>query len=148
MKKGFTLIELLVVIAIISVVAGLSVPFVQSFQTSSDLYTHANTIGRTFRRAQQQAMSGQNAQSWSVHIDNTARSFTIYEGDNYATRDQAQDFVTEFPAAFSISNDLSDEVTFAIYSGNPSVQGTATITSQNGGSFGIKVNSSGLIQIQ
>ena len=42
-RKGFTLVEMILVVALIGIVAGLSVPFIQSFGVSSNLYTHSDT---------------------------------------------------------------------------------------------------------
>lgn len=146
-KKGFTLIELLVVITIITIVAGLSVPFIQSFQTSTDLYTHALAVSRNLRRAQQQAMDGQNASSWGVYFDTAENDITLYQGTSYASRNQDYDFITNFPEGFSLSNDFADDINFAVYSGLPEVTGAATIFSQNNESFTISVNNTGVIQI-
>lgn len=146
-NKGFTLVELLIVIAIVTIVAGLSVPFIQSFQTSTDLYTHAVTINRNLRRAQQQAIAGQNASAWGVYFDTAGNDITLYQGTDYLSRNQDYDFVTSFPPRFFLSNDFTDDINFAAYSGRPNSIGTATIASQNNESFTISVNNAGVIQI-
>lgn len=145
--RGFTLIELILVIAISVIVAGLSIPFLQSFGVSTDTRTHALTINRTLRRAQQQAMSGQVDASWGVYFDTTGNEIILYQGDNYVARDTDYDQSTILEGGLTLSNTFGDDINFAVYSGTPSVSGTATITSQNNEVFIISVTSLGIIQV-
>lgn len=145
--RGFTLIELIIVLGILAAVAVLSLPFVQSFQVSSDLYTYVDTINRTLQRAQQQAIAGQESSSWGVYFDNPNKKFILFKGDNYASRDPDYDQETKYPAVFSISTDFGDEINFSLYSGSPSVVGTTTIISSNNETKYIVIKDSGLIQI-
>jgi len=130
-KKGFTLIELLVVLAILTAMAGLSIPFFQSFQTSSDLYTNTNSIMQTLRRAQQLAIIGKHADDWGVYFDSTNDQLTLFKGNSYSARDIEYDIQTEYGSAFSVTTDFGNEIYFTIYSGVPSIQGTVTVTSVN-----------------
>lgn len=145
--KGFTLIELILVIAITAIVAALSVPFVQSFQTSTDLYTHANTITKTLRRVQQQSIVGQNDSSWGVYFDNGIKSLIVFKGDNYISRDPDFDQPIEYPAVFNLTTDFGNEFYFSIYSGQPSASGLITLDGLNNESKTISITSFGLIQI-
>jgi prepilin-type N-terminal cleavage/methylation domain-containing protein len=145
--KGFTLIELLIVFAILVVVAALSVPFIQSFQVSSDLYTHADTITKTLRLAQQKAITGQEGSSWGVYFGNGAKKFILFRGDDYALRDQGYDQEEVYPDVFTVSTDFGDEIYFSLYSGQPSTNGTITIASANNESKDIVIKTFGLIQI-
>ena len=145
--RGFTLIELLVVIGILIIVAGLSIPFFQTFQASSDLYTHAHTITKTLRRAQQQAIAGRHESSWGVYFDNGDKKFILFKGQDYATRDQSYDEETEYPSSFSVSTDFGDEIYFSLYSGAPRTAGTVTITGQSSASKSISISDIGLVQI-
>ena len=147
LMRGFTLIELLVVIAILGIIAGLSIPFFQTLQVSSDLYTYADTISKTLRRAQQQAIIGQHDSSWGVYFNNGQKIFVLFKGDNYNTREQEYDQQSEYPQTFNVSTDFADEIFFSLYSGLPSAAGVVTITSPNNESENISISSSGLIQI-
>ncbi len=129
------------------IVSALSIPFIQSFQTSSDLYTYSNTVTQTLRRAQQQAIAGQSNSGWGVYFDNGGKKLILFKGENYASRDQTYDQITDYLEIFSISAGFGDEVYFAIYSGKPSVSGDVTIISPNEGAKVISINSIGLIQI-
>ena len=144
--RGFTLVELLIVIAILGIVGGLSVPFIQSFQVSSDLATHSNTIARTLRRAQMQAITGLDSQSWGVYFDSAGKKLILFQGDDFATRDQSLDQQLDYSESFSVSTDFSDEIYFVIYSGSPSVSGVVIVASLND-SKNISIDSFGLIQV-
>ena len=71
--KAFTLIELLIVIAIVMILGALSVPFFQSFQVSSELYTFTDEVTRMLRYVQASAISGQSDGSWGIKFDEASR---------------------------------------------------------------------------
>ena len=121
------MVELLIVLAIFTIVAVFSFPFLQTFQTSSDLYTHADSITRTLRRAQHQAMSGQDGSSWGVYFDSGNDKFILFKGEDYATRDPEYDLETEYSEIFDVTTTFGQEVYFSVYSGTSST-GAATTT--------------------
>lgn len=145
---GFTLIELILVIAMLAIIGGMSVPFFQSFQVTSDLATYSDTVARTLRRAQAQARAGQNTNSWGVFFDTASNDITLFYGDDYATRDITFDQTESFASSFTLSTDFSDEIYFTIFSGDPSTTGSVTLTSQNNDTKTISINSLGVISIQ
>lgn len=146
--KGFTLIELLVVLGILIVVAGLSVPFFQSFQTSSDLYTNANSVMQTLRRAQQQALIGKHSDDWGVYFDSANSSLVIFKGNDYISRDLEYDISFEYSPAFDITTDFGDQIYFTVYSGMPSSEGLVAVTSINTGQTKvISISSQSIIEI-
>lgn len=147
-SKGFTLIELIIVMAILAVVGALSVPFIQSFQVSSNLSTHTTTITQTLRRAQQQAIAGQNSSSWGVYFDDGVKMFILFLGNDFATRDQSYDLATDYPEVFTVTTNFADEIYFSIFSGQPSTVGTVNVSSLNNETKTISIDSFGLIQIQ
>ncbi|MBI3290827.1 prepilin-type N-terminal cleavage/methylation domain-containing protein [Candidatus Falkowbacteria bacterium] len=146
--RGFTLLELLIVIAILSIIGALSIPFIQIFQTSTDLYTHAYSISKTLQRAQQQALAGKNSSSWGVFFDDPSKRLIMFSGENFASRDQTYDLAINYPPSFVLSTDFGDEVYFAVYSGLPSVGGTITVANSNNQSQTVSVGDFGLIQIE
>ena len=147
LMRGFTLIELIIVLGILVVVSALSIPFIQTFQVSSDLYTHTNTLVKTLRRAQHQAVTGLNDSSWGVYFANGNKKFVLFKGEDYITRDQSYDQETDYPEIFNITTDFGSEIYFSLYSGQPSTVGLVTITSPNNKSKTISIANSGLIQI-
>ena len=144
---GFTLIELALVLGIFAAVAVLSMPFLQSFKVSSDLYSYVNDVNATIRRAQQQAVAGLNNSSWGVHFDNSGKKIILFKGESYATRDQPYDQETSYPEVFNISSSFGQEIYFSLHSGRPSVNGTVTLTGPNNEAKTINISDFGLIQI-
>jgi len=145
--RGFTLIELLIVIGILAIVAVFSLPFLQTFQVSSDLNTYVNTVQKTLRRAHLQSIAGQNNDSWGVYFDTPAKKFILFKGSDYSTREQDYDIETEYPEIFSIATDFGNEIYFTQYSGQPSLVGTVILSGPNNKSESISINDIGLIQI-
>ena len=146
-SKGFTLVEMILVVALIGIVAGLSVPFLQSFGVSSNLYTHSDTILKTLRKARQQSIVGQNLASWGVYFDTSVNDLIFYQGDSYASRDTSFDLVVDFSEATSFTTDFSDDINFSIFSGLPSVSGVIIMASTYGSEI-ISISSEGLIQLE
>jgi len=147
---GFTLIELLVVIALIGVISVLAVPFIQSFQSSSDFYTQAHAIAATLRRAQQQAASGQGAAGWGVQINDASKELTLYQGQTFATRDAGFDQIETYRNAFVATTDFAqNEISFAAGSGLPSASGSVQFIGPNTGEqAAVLVNAVGKIELQ
>jgi len=145
--RGFTLIELLVVLGIFVIVAALSLPFVQSFQVSSDFHTHINTLKNTLRHAQQKAITGQENSAWGVYFNEAEKKFILFKGASYALRDPGEDLEFVYPGIFSISSDFGNEIYFNLYSGAPSTFGTTTIISANNEVEYVVIKNSGLIKI-
>lgn len=144
--RGFTLIELILVIAIISIVATLSVPFIQIFQTSSDFYTHVDTITKTLRKARHLAVTGKNGSDWGVYFDNIEKKIILFKGNNFAARDTNYDLEEKYADIFSVNADFGNEIYFALYSGLPSAYGTVTAsTIVNNDIKYINIQSFGLI---
>ena len=129
LSRGFTLIEMLIVIGVILVVAGLSIPFLFSYQASSEVVVYSNNIERTLRRAQLQAINGYQAEGWGVYFDNSEKKFTIFKGDDYSGRDKQYDQEITYSESLNIFSTFGNEIYFNLYSGVPSVTGTVTVTS-------------------
>lgn len=145
--RGFTLIELLLVIAIIVILAGLTIPFAQSTQVSNDLSSYTIEVLTTLRQAQNQAVFGQNASGWGVYFDNSNKNFIFFKGDLYPNRDPDFDQIFLIPESFNINNDFGDEISFSIFSGQPTASGTVELTSVNNQTKSILINSYGKIEL-
>jgi len=144
--RGFTLVELLIVLGVLAIVSALAIPFIQSFQISSDLYTFSDTIVKTLRRAQSQAIAGQQNSDWGVYFDTGASRFILFKGNNFLTRDSDYDQIENYPAILSVSNNFGDEINFSVYSGIPSASSTITVISSGQGAQIISINSYGKIE--
>ncbi|PIS05349.1 MAG: hypothetical protein COT81_01705 [Candidatus Buchananbacteria bacterium CG10_big_fil_rev_8_21_14_0_10_42_9] len=144
-KIGFTLVELLIVLGILSVVAVLAVPFYQSTVVNSDFDIAADNIKKTLRRAETNAATGFQDDSWGVFF--MGNSFTLYKGESFAARDTDFDEAVGVNAIFVLSNDFNDEINFEKYTGTPSANGTVTITSPNNETLLITVDAIGRVDI-
>ncbi|MCX6714011.1 MAG: hypothetical protein NTV48_02810, partial [Candidatus Vogelbacteria bacterium] len=83
--SGFSLIEVLLVVSSIAILAGISIPIYQSFQTRNDLDIAVTTIAQSMRRAQVLAQASAGDISYGVRVQ--TGSITIFKGINYSGRD-------------------------------------------------------------
>ncbi|MBN1779250.1 MAG: prepilin-type N-terminal cleavage/methylation domain-containing protein [Candidatus Buchananbacteria bacterium] len=144
--RGFTLIELLLVIAIITIMAGLSIPFVQNTQTTADLDSQGQLILGLVRRAQGQSISGQNQSAWGLYFDDGNRSVILFRGDDFNNRDQDFDYNIYYPNTVNVTTDFGNQIFFPLYSLEPSASGTIQIITNNQQSRKIIVNGYGKTQ--
>ncbi|OGY45138.1 MAG: hypothetical protein A2729_00075 [Candidatus Buchananbacteria bacterium RIFCSPHIGHO2_01_FULL_39_14] len=146
-SAGFTIVEILIILGVLAIVATLSLPFIQSFQVSSDLTTYSEQLTQTLRRAQQKAMAGQNNSAWGVYFNNGQKKVILFKGVDYGSRDSDFDEEISYPPSFSVNTDFSGLIFFNLYRSSPSVGGIVTITSQNNESKNITINELGIIQL-
>lgn len=140
--NGFSLIELLLVIAIMSLIVGISIPFYQSFQLSSQIDTTTNEIVGSLRRAQIRSMASDFDDSWSVRIG-TNNQITIYKGLDFNTRDTNYDETFEIAPTITISG--VTDVNFDKLTGKTLDIGNINLQSTGGTSQTISVNTHGEI---
>ena len=87
--RGFTLIEILVVTATLAVVLGISLPFVLSSKFKTDINVTADNLISMLKEAQSLAVAGEGDTPYGVYFDTTAKTYTIFRGASYASRDTA-----------------------------------------------------------
>ena len=147
--RGFTLIELLLVITILGVVAGLSVPFLQTFQTSSDFQVYLSDMQAALRRAQSQAADGFRDDDWGVYFNDAAQTFTLFKGSDFVSRDQSFDQDFQYPQIFSLTTDFSNQTVYFKSTGEPNASGTITFLGPNSGQTGtLRVTAAGRIDLE
>jgi len=140
--NGFSLIELLLVIAIMGLIVGISIPFYQSFQLSSQIDTTTNEIIGSLRRAQIRSMASDFDDSWSVRIG-TNSQVILYKGYDFNARNIDYDEIFEIAPTITISG-ITD-INFDKLTGKTSDIGNINLLSSGGNSQTISVNSQGEI---
>ncbi|MDD2807537.1 MAG: type II secretion system protein [Patescibacteria group bacterium] len=144
--KGFTLVETILVLAMLVIISGLSIPFIQSFNASSDLYTYSDQIEKFVRKAHDQARSGLNGSAWGVYFNSSAHQIILYRGDRYVTRDSDYDLALNYPAPYSVSTDFGTDLNFKAYAGTPDNVGIITVLGPTAAAKNFTVDDLGLIK--
>jgi Tfp pilus assembly protein FimT len=142
-KKGLTLIETLLGVALMVVLFGLSAAFYQSFQVKNDFNVATNTIAQTLRRAQMLSRTMQSDSNWGVYIKKG--SITLFKGSAYMIRDEDEDEIFTVPNSIAFSPDPT-EVVFDKLTGDLSSSKTLTLTTMNGDTVTLSVNSKGMVE--
>lgn len=125
--RGFTLIEVLLSVAIISLITGMSLPVLASFNDRNDLDLTAQGIVSQLRRAQTYARAVNGDSQWGVYAQNG--SAVLFKGSSYAARDTSYDEPTTISPTVTVTG-LS-EFLFAKLDGTPSTTGSVTLTNTN-----------------
>lgn len=144
MNKGVTLVELILVIAIFAVILGASAPLLSSFYYRFQYITTVQQTQSLLRVAQTQSMGIHNDSQHGLFIDSSGSQLVLFQGIDYASRDTDYDLVVDYDANVVVTTTYGDEITFEKLSGNPSVTGTITVSS-DAGSANVTINDEGLV---
>ena len=142
-NRGFTLLEMMLVLALLGVVAGLSLPVYQKFQTRNDLDIAANTAAFALRRAQVNARGSLLDDAWSVHFQNS--KISIYEG---ATFSQGATLYATYSVPSTIQWSGLADVSYAKFSGYPVSTGSVNLRSITNEQRSVSINAKGTLTLQ
>ncbi|MDD5083952.1 MAG: prepilin-type N-terminal cleavage/methylation domain-containing protein [Candidatus Moranbacteria bacterium] len=140
MKKGFTLVELLLVIALIMIVGMLSAAFYTRFLMQNNVINTTTQLVGSLRKAQMYSMMGKRGGSWGVAA--FPGSIVLFQGNSYASRDEALDEV--FVTRPDISTGDFSEIVFAKTTGLPDIAPTIVI-SEGGETRTLTVSNQGIV---
>ncbi len=138
---AFTIIEILFVFFLVGVVISLSVSQYQKFSVRNDLEVATNTITQNLRRAQLLAQSGREDSDWGVKI--ASSTSTIFQGSSFATRNTDHDEISTLAGTITPSG--NSETIFNKLTGFPTATTSITLTSKDGDSHTININTKGRI---
>ena len=124
---GFTLIEVLLSVAIISLITGMSLPILASFNDRNDLDLTTQSIVSQLRRAQTYSRGVNGDSQWGVYAQNG--NAILFKGSSYAARDTSYDESTTISPAITVTG--LGELLFAKLDGTPSTTGSLTLTNTN-----------------
>lgn len=125
-KRGFTAVEVLLTLGILAVTAGVSVPLYRTYQVRSDLDIAVEQAKHALERAQVLARAGQNDSMWGYE----ALRGILFQGESYATRDDAADEEYIIPGGVTVSG--LTEVVFQRVTGDPLTSGVILFVAANG----------------
>lgn len=149
--KGFTLTELLIVIGIFAIIAAVAVPIYGNWQTMAQSDEAASAIIQNLRLAKTRSEAGLNNAPHGIYLEvneSTDDTFTIYQGNSYASRNTDYDQETILASALNLTTTLAgNEINFTKGLGEPSATGTITIVHEaTNETIIISINSSGVIE--
>jgi Tfp pilus assembly protein FimT len=112
-KEGFTVLEIILIIGILGIIFAIGLPVTFDFYQNYQLQAEQNKFISLLEIARNSAMINLNQSSHGVYWDND--NLIIFEGNDFATRNQNQD--QNFPRTKAISISGTNEITFGAISG-------------------------------
>lgn len=138
---GFTLLEVLLSVALITILAGVSLPIYYTLFSKNDLDVAKNQVAQSLGRASFLSQASVADTTWGVEI--LQGSIVIFKGANYSGRDASYDEM--YPISSSIVPSGLSEVVFYRMTGFPESIGAIILTSTNGETKTITINSKGSV---
>ena len=142
MRNGFTLLEVLLSIALIAILVGLSLPVYYTLFSKNDLDVAKNQVAQSLGRAAFLSSASDGDTNWGVKI--LSGSIIVFKGTNYTSGRDAS-FDESYPTASSITPSGLTEIVFNKMTGLPQIKGDIILTSTNGETRIITINSKGTV---
>lgn len=104
-QRAFTLIEILVVLGLLSVIAGLGMLVGFDTYKGSLFRNETKAIIGIITKARAEAIANVNGTNHGVHMDlvSNPKTYTLYEGTSWQTRDVTKDLIIQFNGAITPS---------------------------------------------
>ncbi len=141
-SAGFTLVEVLLIMAIFGLIGGLSIPFYQSFQVTSQLDNTTEEIVQTIREAQIKSMSSEDLSDFGIHFG--SQEYILFRGSTYAPADVYNE-TFEIATTMSVSTGGNNDIIFSSVDGIPNVEASILVSSNNGKNHNITINGLGVV---
>lgn len=122
--KGFTLIEFLISVAIIFGIGSLGLFIGMDFYKSSSLNSERQTAIGILQKTRNLSMANINEAKHGIYLD--ADKYTIFQGENYSSRDPAYDEIININPIITKSG--LREVVFEQLTGKPSAIGNIILS--------------------
>ncbi|HEX9722600.1 MAG TPA: type II secretion system protein [Candidatus Paceibacterota bacterium] len=133
-QQGFTLLEVLVVLAIFGILLVSSAVVLGNLRGDSDLQAETRALARQLELARSRTIASEGAARYGVYVDTSAtpHEYTLFQGDDYASRDSALDEIrvlrntVEF-SLVSFTGATPEEAVFDRIQGTTSQGGSAVL---------------------
>lgn len=136
-KQGLTLLEITIVLGILLLIFVMGTPVALDFYLNYQLSSEQRVLISVLKKARNSALVNYNESNHGVYLNNAA--FTLFQGNNYLSREVSQD--QNFPRAQAVSISGLAEFVFEALSGRTS-SSTLTLTDGRKNKF-IYVNEEG-----
>lgn len=139
-ERGVTIIETSIVITILALLLSIVIPISLDFYLTYQLDSEVQILNSVLRQARNLAMVNHNESRHGVYVG--SNEFVLFQGINYASRDQSQD--QDFPRTTALAVTGPTEIVFEALSGRVA-SSTFTLSNAQRTKF-IYVNEEGRIQ--
>lgn len=139
--SGFTLLEVLLSIALITILAGVSLPAYYTLFSRNDLDVAKNQVSQSLGRASFVSSASVGDTTWGVKV--LSGNIIVFKGASYAGRDASFDEI--YSMSPSVTPSGLSEIVFSKMTGFPQSIGAIILTSTNGETRTITINSKGSV---
>lgn len=135
LTSGFTLLELIIAICLIALLTAIALPKLNNFRTGQ---IHKNEVGNMLamlNEARTRALTGDSSRAYSVSIDTTAKTMTLFRVTTDPDDTAYSEIMTlddKLTLSTSLAGTTDSTITFNRFTGNTVNAGTITVTTTNG----------------
>lgn len=103
--RSFTLVELLIVVGIVGLLVALAFPALHDFRLASSLDNATEEIINALRLTQNKTTASEGDSVWGIYFSTNTlpHQYTLFKGENYASRDMLADEVSKISETVLIS---------------------------------------------
>ena len=142
-RAGFTLLEIILILAVGATLMVFALNVFQDYQANSHLELTTEEMKSVLEEAQRYARNGKNAQKHGMHIETAAGTFTLFQGEDYATRDMSYDSIHTWRPGIVTYTGPADIIFSKLKATTTPV--TLTLTNTTGKQRIININGAGAI---
>jgi type II secretory pathway pseudopilin PulG len=128
---AITFLEIVLVIGIFMILMSATVPQIARQFFSNELEVGAQELVKNLRKAQAQATTQVRDSSWGLHLDTAADTYTIFAGDDYASRVLGLDLEVSLPSSVGFQSVTFTDVIFDQVTGATSNPGDIILDSES-----------------
>ena len=143
--QGFSLIEILIVMGLLAIIAGFGLVVSLDSYRSYNFRSEQNLIISLLQKARNQSINNINEKPHGLHIDQAAKTYTLFQGANYAHRDTAEDIIFQGNDNYQLAG-LS-EIIFTQLSGRVADNGDIILADGAHPAVIININDEGRINL-
>ncbi len=124
-RAGYSYLQILLVVALLAILAAVASPYYVSWQQQQRVQSTTLLLISDLQNAQTKAMQRYYNDTWGIHINDSAKAYTVFHGSSYSAMD-SNNYAVTYPSSVSLSP--NQDIVFSPSSGALASASSVTIT--------------------